>query len=187
MATAVTENRVMLRKLVVIAVAMFGFGFLLVPFYKKICEVVGLNSVVKREEVANTQVDATRLMVIELDANARHSLPWSFRPVERSVSIHPGALTHVSYEIRNDAAVPLTLQAIPSYGPAYAARYFKKLECFCFQQQVIQPGEVRRMPVVFVIDPEAPAYLKTVTLSYTFFEVEGANRAAAPAGNGGNG
>ena len=179
----------MLRKLVVIAIAMFGFGFLLVPFYKSICEAIGINSVTKRESasVANTQVDESRLMVIELDANARHALPWSFRPLERSVNIHPGAVTHVSYEIRNNASVPVTLQAIPSYGPAYAARYFRKLECFCFQQQVLQPGEVREMPVVFVIDPEAPADLKTVTLSYTFFEVEGTKNRAAAAGSSGGG
>ncbi len=187
MAAAVSENGITLRKLVVVAAAMFGFGFLLVPFYKKICEVAGLNSVVKRDDATNTQVDASRLVTVELDANARNGLPWSFKPLERSVSIHPGALTRVTYEIRNDAAVPVTLQAIPSYGPAYAAQYFRKLDCFCFKQQVLLPGEAREMPVVFVIDPEAPADLNTVTLSYTFFEVEGSGKRSADATGAGRG
>lgn len=177
--TAASENTVILRKLVVVAVGMFGFGFLLVPFYKTICEVAGLNSVVQRDEVANTQVDASRFMTIEFDANARNGLPWTFAPLERSVRIHPGQLSQVTYEVRNNASVPVTLQAIPSYGPQYAAQYFKKLDCFCFKQQVLEPGEVRQMPVVFVIDPKVPADLGTVTLSYTFFEVEGTHGKSA--------
>ncbi len=182
-----SENAVTLRKLVVAAVAMFGFGFLLVPFYQAICEVAGLNSVVQREEVTNTQVDASRFMTIEFDANARNGLPWTFTPLERSVRIHPGQLAQVTYEVRNDAAVPVTLQAIPSYGPQRAAQYFKKLDCFCFKQQVLQPGEVRQMPVVFVIDPSAPVDLSTVTLSYTLFEVEGTGRKSADAALGDRG
>ena len=176
MSAATGENNLTLRKLLVVAVGMFGFGFLLVPFYKTICEVAGLNSVVRRDEVANTQVDTSRFVTIEFDANARNGLPWTFAPLERSVRIHPGQLTQVTYEVRNNASVPLALQAIPSYGPQYAAQYFKKLECFCFKKQVLQPGEVRQMPVVFVIDPEVPADIGTVTLSYTFFEVEGAGK-----------
>jgi cytochrome c oxidase assembly protein subunit 11 len=179
--TALSENAVTLRKLVVVAVGMFGFGFLLVPFYKTICEVAGLNSVVRRDEVSNTQVDASRFVTIEFDANARNGLPWTFAPLERSVRIHPGQLTQVTYEVRNNAALPVALQAIPSYGPQYAAEYFKKLECFCFKVQVLQPGEVRQLPVVFVIDPEVPADLGTVTLSYTLFEVEGAGQQSAVA------
>jgi cytochrome c oxidase assembly protein subunit 11 len=187
MTGATSENNLILRKLIVVAVAMFGFGFLLVPFYKTICEVAGLNTVVQRDEVANTQIDASRLVTIEFDANARSGLPWTFAPLQRSVRIHPGQLTEVTYEVRNDASVPVALQAIPSYGPQYAARYFKKLDCFCFKQQVLQPGEVRQMPVVFVIDPEVPADLGTVTLSYTFFEVEGTGSKSAERAAGGRG
>jgi len=187
MIAAAGENKVTLRKLLVVAVAMFGFGFLLVPFYKTICEVAGLNSVVRRDEVANTQVDASRFVTIEFDANARNGLPWTFTPLERSVRVHPGQLTQVTYEVRNNASVPVSLQAIPSYGPQYAGQYFKKLDCFCFKQQVLQPGEVRQMPVVFVIDPEVPADLGTVTLSYTFFEVEGAGRKSADVAADGRG
>src|SRR5690606_366332 len=101
-------------------------------------------------------------------------LPWTFTPVEKSVQVHPGELKQVTYEIRNRSNRPVTGQAIPSYGPQLAGRYFRKLDCFCFTQQTLAPGEVRRMPVVFVIDGGLPRDVNTITLSYTFFEVEGA-------------
>lgn len=168
-------NRSLMKKLLVVALAMFGFAFALVPFYEKICEVTGIRNVFQADEVAtpNTQVDATRQISIEFDANTRR-LPWTFRPLQSSIAVHPGAVTQVVYEIRNTLDRPVTGQAVPSYGPQQAALYFKKIECFCFQQQTLAPGEVRRMPVVFVIDPRLPADVNTITLSYTFFEVNGA-------------
>ncbi|HJQ62794.1 MAG TPA: cytochrome c oxidase assembly protein [Burkholderiales bacterium] len=166
-------NLVTLRKLVVIACAMFGFGFALVPFYKKICEVTGINNVLKADEVTNTQIDASRWLTVEFDANVRGGLPWTFTPVEKQARFHPGELVQVTFEIRNDGPRAVTGQAIPSYGPQLAGRYFRKLECFCFTQQTLQPGEVRRMPVVFVIEKGLPAEVNTVTLSYSFFEIEG--------------
>ncbi len=169
------ENRTLLLKLAVIAVAMFGFGFLLVPFYEKICEVTGLRNIAQADAPANTQVDATRTLRVELDANTRN-LPWTFRPAEPVVSVHPGAVTQVIYEVVNNTDHPVTGQAIPSYGPQYAAQYFRKLECFCFAQQTLAPGERREMPVVFVVDPAAPRDLNTIALSYTFFEVEGGGK-----------
>jgi len=168
------ENLVTLRKLVVVACVMFGFGFALVPFYKKICEVTGINNLLKADTVANTQIDTSRWLTVEFDANVRSNLPWTFTPVEKQVRFHPGELVQVTFEIRNDSPRAVTGQAIPSYGPQLAGRYFRKLECFCFTQQTLQPGEVRRMPVVFVIEPGLPQELNTVTLSYSFFEVEGA-------------
>jgi len=90
------------------------------------------------------------------------------------VSVHPGEVTQVLYEVRNALDRPVTGQAVPSYGPQQAVLYFKKVECFCFQQQTLGPGEVRKMPVVFLIDPKLPQEINTVTLSYTFFEVNGA-------------
>lgn len=167
------NNLVTLRKLVIIACAMFGFGFALVPFYQKICEVTGINNVLKADEVTNSQVDAARFLTVEFDTNLRNDLPWTFTPLEKSVRIHPGELVQVTFEIRNHSNRPVTGQAIPSYGPQLAARYFKKLECFCFTQQRLAPGEVKRMPVVFVIEKDLPQDVNTVTLSYTFFEVEG--------------
>ncbi|HWN30500.1 MAG TPA: cytochrome c oxidase assembly protein [Burkholderiales bacterium] len=166
-------NRVMLRKLLIIAVAMFGFGFALVPFYQKICEVTGINNILKADEVAkNTQVDTSRTITVEFDANTR-ALAWNFQPLQVSVKVHPGELTQVAYEVKNTLPYAVTGQAIPSYGPQYAAEYFKKLQCFCFTQQTLKANEVRQMPVVFVIDPGLPKDVNTITLSYTFFEVDG--------------
>lgn len=173
MVTRSPENTALLRKLLVVACVMFGFGFALVPFYKKICEVTGINNVLKADEVANTQVDTTRTLTVQLDSNLRSELPWTFAPLEKSVRVHPGELAHVTYEVRNNSGRAVTGQAIPSYGPQVAARHFRKLECFCFTQQTLKPGETRRMPVVFVIDKDLPADVNTITLSYTFFEVEG--------------
>jgi cytochrome c oxidase assembly protein subunit 11 len=168
-------NRALLRRLLVVVVGMFGFGFLLVPFYEKICEVTGLRNIAQADTVANTQVDATRLVRIEFDSNV-HNMPWRFRPLEPVMSVNPGAVSQAVFEVVNTTDHPVTGQAIPSYGPRYAAQYFRKLECFCFAKQTLQPGESRRMPVVFVIDPAAPRDLSTITLSYTFFEVEGNNK-----------
>ena len=172
------SNLLTMRKLLVVAVAMFGFGFALVPFYQKICDVTGINSLLKPDEVTNTQLDAARLVTIEFDSNLRSNLPWTFRPLQTSVRIHPGELATVTYEIRNNSGRAVAGQAIPSYGPQLAVRYFKKLECFCFTVQTLQPGEVKQMPVVFVIDKALPDDVNTITLSYTFFEVEGAARKA---------
>jgi len=167
-------NQQTLVKLLVVAVMMFGFGYAMVPFYRAICDALGLNNVIKADAApANTQVDTGRLLRIEFDANLRSYLPCTFTPVENSVSIHPGALTQVVDEVRNRSDRPVTGQAIPSYGPQLAGRYFKKLDCFCFTQQTLAPGEVRTMPVVFVVEPDLPQDVGTVTLSYTFFEVEG--------------
>lgn len=168
-------NRVLLRKLAIVAAGMFAFGYALVPFYDKICEVTGLRNIARADTVANTQVDASRFVRIEFDSNVRN-LPWRFRAVEPVVQVHPGAVSQVEFELVNTSDHAITGQAIPSYGPQYAAQYFRKLECFCFAKQTLQAGESRLMPVVFVVDPSAPRDLNTITLSYTFFEVEGNNK-----------
>ena len=169
------DNRLLLAKLSVIVVAMFGFGYALVPFYEKICEVTGLRNIAQADAVRNTQVDATRDVRIEFDSNIR-KLPWQFRALTPVVDVHPGELRQVMFEIVNATDRVMTGQAIPSYGPPHAAQYFRKLECFCFTQQTLQPGERREMPVVFVVDAALPADVATITLSYTFFEVEGAGK-----------
>jgi cytochrome c oxidase assembly protein subunit 11 len=180
-AAASASNRRMMQKLLVIALGMFGFGFALVPLYNKMCEVAGLRNVWQpgqvEEGAANTQVDLTRTVTVEFDSNIR-MLPWTFKPAASSIEIHPGELTQMVYEVRNTLNEPVTGQAVPSYGPRLAAQYFKKLECFCFTQQTLAAGEVRQMPVVFLIDPDLPKDVNTITLSYTFFRVDGANRRA---------
>jgi cytochrome c oxidase assembly protein subunit 11 len=167
------DSRRTLTRLSIVAAAMFGFGFALVPFYDQICRALGINSLVERSEpVANTQVDRTRTVTIEFDANA-HGMPWSFRPVVRHMQVHPGQLVQVDYEVANVRSAPVTGQAVASYGPKLAGGYVRKLECFCFSQQTLGAGETRRMPVSFVLDASLPADINTVTLSYTFFEVAG--------------
>ena len=166
------ENRLLSRKLALVAIGMFGFGFALVPFYNQICAALGVNSLESKDAVSNTQVDLSRQVTIEFDSNA-HDLPWRFRPMVRHVTVHPGELTTVEYEVVNVRGAPVTGQAVASYGPQIAAEYFKKIECFCFTQQTLAAGETRRMPVVFMVDPRLPRDVNTIALSYTFFEVPG--------------
>ena len=167
-------NKKMLGKLVVLAVLMFGFGYALVPMYKQLCEVLGIN-VLTQDGMAsrpeNTQVDKTRKITIELDGNAQG--PWRFRPTTRSIDVHPGELATVMYEVVNTQARTIKAQAIPSYAPQSATPHFMKVECFCFKEQTMGPNEARQMPVVFFIDPKLPREVKTITLSYTFFEIAG--------------
>jgi cytochrome c oxidase assembly protein subunit 11 len=169
-------NRTTLGKLLVVAVMMFGFGYALVPVYRQICEVLGINVLTQKDGMvaapANTQVDRSRTIVIELDGNAQG--PWRFRPTQRSIEVHPGELTTVMYEVVNTQARVVKAQAIPSYAPQSATPHFKKVECFCFQEQTLKANEARQMPVVFFIDPKLPREVKSITLSYTFFEVDGA-------------
>ena len=166
------DNRRLSTRLAIVAVGMFGFGFALVPFYNQICVALGINSIEEKAEAVNSQVDQSRTVTIELDSNA-HNLPWRFKPVVSHVTVHPGELKTVEYEVVNVRQVPVTGQAVPSYGPQYAGEYFKKIECFCFTQQTLAGGETRRMPVTFVVDPKVPASVTTIAVSYTFFEVAG--------------
>jgi cytochrome c oxidase assembly protein subunit 11 len=166
------ENRTLSRKLAVVALAMFGFAFALVPFYNQICAALGVNNIEQAAEVVNTQVDTSRTITIELDSNT-HDLPWRFKPLVTVLKVHPGELAMVEYEVVNVRGAPVTGQAVPSYGPQNAAEYFKKVECFCFTQQTLAAGETRRMPVVFVVDPKLPKDVNTIALSYTFFGVAG--------------
>ena len=182
-----SDNLRMFGKLLVVTALMFAFGYALVPIYRTICDALGINvlSLSEREATANavkfdknTQVDLSRSITVEFDANARG--PWDFKPAKRSLEVHPGELTTVMYEFRNIQNRTMAAQAIPSYAPAQAMPYFNKLECFCFSEYTLKPGEGKQWPVVFVIDPKLPKDVKTITLSYTFFEV-GGKVPAAPA------
>jgi len=168
-------NATMLSKLAVVAALMFGFGYALIPVYKQICELTGINVLTQKEEgvapVAAMQIDKTRLVTVEFDANTQG--PWRFRPVTSSLQVHPGELNTVVYEVVNEQPRKMEAQAIPSYAPHEAEKYFKKIECFCFKQQTLGPKEARQMPVVFYVDPKLPKSVTTITLSYTFFEVGG--------------
>jgi cytochrome c oxidase assembly protein subunit 11 len=173
-----TGNRVLLKKLVVVTVGMFGFGYAMVPFYNKICEVTGINADGAQVLAKNTQVDVSRKVTMEFDANVDAKLPWKFTPVQKSISMHPGEMVQVLYEAENQTDQDITGQAIPSYGPQLAAQFVKKIECFCFTGQTLKAHEKRQMPVMLVLDPALPRDVNTVTLSYTFFVMPGADKAA---------
>ncbi|MEP7294543.1 MAG: cytochrome c oxidase assembly protein [Burkholderiales bacterium] len=183
------DNWRMVGKLSVVVALMFGFGYALVPIYNTICTALGINVLSLAEldvqggarAKPNTQVDLSRSITIEFDANSRG--PWEFKPEKRSVVVHPGELTTVMYEFRNVQNRTMAAQAIPSYAPMQAMPHFNKLECFCFNEYTLKPGESKRWPVVFVIDPKLSKDVKTITLSYTFFEV-GGKVPAEPAGRG---
>ena len=182
------DNRRMVAKLAVIAMAMFGFGYALVPIYKHICEALGINvlSLAERQVAGaakglangNGQVDYSRQITVEFDTNARG--PWDFKPAVRHMTVHPGELSQVMYEFRNKQDRTMAAQAIPSYAPRQAMAHFNKLECFCFSEYTLKPGESKQWPVVFIVDPKLPKDVRTITLSYTFFEV-GGKTPAAPA------
>src|SRR5438034_6926735 len=158
------SNRTLLLKLVVVVVVMFGFGFLLVPFYDQICKLTGLRDIDNPDRVENSQVDRARTVRLEFDANLR-KLPWTFRPLAPVLSVHPGEVAQVVYEVENRTERPMTGQAIPSYGPPLAAEYLKKLDCFCFAKQSFGPHEKWQMPVVFVVDPKLPSDIYTISHS----------------------
>ena len=166
-------NAQMFGKLVFVAVAMFAFGYALVPMYKMICEMTGVNILALGEQAvpgeratlaSNTQVDLSRTVTVEFDANTAG--PWHFKPEHRSVEVHR-----------------MSAQAFPSYAPQQASAHFNKLECFCFSQYTLGPGEKKSWPVVFVIDSKLSKDVKTITLSYTFFEVGGQTPPAPVATN----
>jgi len=179
-ATLRGDNVRMVGKLLVVAALMFAFGYALVPIYRSICNTLGINVLSLSEQAVpgsasrvsgNTQVDLSRTITVEFDANARGV--WDFRPAKRSIEVHPGELATVMYEFRNIQPRTMAAQAIPSYAPKQASPHFNKVECFCFNEYTLKAGESRQWPVVFVIDPKLPKDVTTITLSYTFFEVGG--------------
>lgn len=175
-----SPNMMMARKLLVVTAAMVGFGYALVPLYNAICDFTGINVLALGDRnipgatssvSVNSQVDTSRTITVEFDANARG--PWTFKPEIRSMQVHPGELATVIYEFQNAQDRRMAAQAIPSYAPRQAGAHFNKIECFCFNQYTLDPGEKKSWPVAFIIDPKLSRDVKTITLSYTFFEVGG--------------
>ena len=168
-------NRRVVKRLAVVVLAMFGFGFALVPLYDVFCQVTGLNGKTGRielEQALGEKVDAGRMVTVEFLATVNSELPWEFRPVVKRIRVHPGAVTEVKYYARNLTGDSVTGQAVPSLAPGLAAKYFNKTECFCFTRQTLGPREARDMPLRFVVDPDLPADIRTVSLSYTFYAAE---------------
>jgi len=165
-------NQRVVKRLGIAAVLMFGFGFAMVPLYDVFCDITGLNGKTGRleqEAALSQEVDENRLVTVEFLATVNSKLPWEFKPMIRRIKVHPGEVTEVNYFARNKTDRLVAGQAIPSLAPGLAAKYFNKTECFCFSRQTLQPGESKEMPLRFVVDPQLPEEIRTVSLSYTFF------------------
>ena len=182
------QNIQMVGKLAIVTAGMFAFGYALIPLYRAICDVTGINILALGDKnipgaqsnmPLNTQVDTSRPISVGFDANARG--PWMYKPAKRSLQVHPGEMATVIYEFQNVQDRRMAAQAIPSYAPMQASPYFNKVECFCFNQYTLDPGEKKEWPVTFVIDPKLSKDVTTITLSYTFFEVGGKVPAAPTA------
>jgi cytochrome c oxidase assembly protein subunit 11 len=166
------RNRTTVIKLFMVSIAMFGFGYALVPLYDVFCDLTGLNGKTGEITVAEANrltVDTSRMVTVEFDTNVSSKLPWEFRAEKRTMQVHPGEVYTATFYATNLADHPITGQAVPSVAPGKASLYFNKTECFCFTQQVLASGESKQMPVRFVIDPALPESVEILTLSYTFF------------------
>ncbi|MGY0561706.1 MULTISPECIES: cytochrome c oxidase assembly protein [unclassified Luteimonas] len=160
-------------KLLGIALAAFVVTFSLVPIYRIACQKVfgiRLDNTAVAEPVQAAQVDMERMVTVEFDGVANSKLPWSFHPNEVRMQVQVGKVYETTYFAQNNSNAAIVGSATPSVAPARASKFFQKTECFCFTAQTLQPGEVRDMPVRFIIDPSLPEMVDTVTLSYTFFK-----------------
>ena len=170
-------------RLLVVVVAMFGFGFALGPIYDALCKVTGINGKLSGEIAkanAVTVVDTSRLVTVQFVTTVNGGRPWEFRAETAEIKVHPGQLTTVNFRARNTEGRELVAQAVPNVAPWNAAKHMHKTECFCFNNQLFKAGEEKQMPVRFMLDPALPADVDTVTLSYTFFDVtESAQKASA--------
>jgi len=182
------SSRRLLLLLSLVAVGMFGFGFALVPLYQVFCSVTGFNGGrtgrVSEAEAAGGRVDGARSVVVEFDSTLNQNLPWEFWPRTRTLEVHPGRVYEVRYFAKNRSHKTIVAQAVPGITPWLATKYFKKIECFCFSNQTLGPGETREMPLRFVVDPDLPANVDRLTLSYTFMDTrrnkEAYNRKSLP-------
>lgn len=159
-------------KLATAVIAMFGFGYLMVPIYDVFCDITGLNG--KVDNVAASEsvlVDTSRMITVEFDATGNEYLPFEFTPEFTKIKVHPGEMKTVYYKVHNASGQDMIGQAVPSIAPSRAAEHMKKTECFCFTQQKFAAGETRDLPVTFYVDTELPKDVSIMTLSYTFFDV----------------
>ena len=166
------------KKLGLFAIAMFGFGYVMVPIYDVLCDITGLNGKtgeISQSEAETKRVDVDRLVTVEFDTNVNPALPWKFKAVEYKMKVHPGEIAEAVFIVENESDRSVIGQAVPSVAPAQASLFFNKTECFCFTKQILEPGERKEIIVRFVVDTELPKKISTMTLSYTFFRVPDSN------------
>ena len=164
---------VLVKKLMLAVVCMFGFGFLLVPLYDVFCDITGLNGKTNTTayEAVDVEVDTSRTITVQFVATNNDAMNWTFKPQKNQIKVHPGEAVTTSFLAMNPRAYTMDAQAIPSISPGRAAEYFHKTECFCFNQQTLQAGESVDMGLRFIVDQDLPKDVKTITLSYTLFDI----------------
>ncbi len=168
-----TNHTRLVTRLLLVVVLMFGFGFALVPLYDVLCQAFGINGKIAGQYQGNQEADVSRTVRVQFLATNAEGMVWRFEPVEAELRVHPGASHEVRFVAHNPTSRPMTAQAVPSVAPARAAAWFHKTECFCFTQQVLQPGERIEMPVRFIVDRDLPADVHQLTLGYTIFDITG--------------
>lgn len=164
-------TRRLIGRLLLVVVAMFAFGFVLVPIYDVMCQAFGINGKTAGAYQGAQTADASRTVRVQFLATNAAGMVWEFAPQQGEVTVHPGASTQVLFVARNPTDRPMTAQAIPSVSPSRAAAWFHKTECFCFTQQVLEPGERIEMPLRFIVDRDLPADIRQLTLGYTLFDI----------------
>lgn len=173
------NHRPLVLKLLALTAASFAFGFALVPFYDTLCRAVGFNGrtlkdAVAQQDAAALPVDAARILTVQFTGTLMPGLPWEIRPLEPVIDLHPGEVRTTRFLVRNASDHAVAGQAVPSVSPSRAATSFHKLECFCFRQQVLAPGEAREMPLTFVVRPDLDPDIRELTLAYAFFPIPSA-------------
>lgn len=184
--TTPQKVRAGLLKMIAVALGAFAFSFALVPLYRIACEkVFGIRLERGASEAQAKAASEARLVTVEFDGGVNSRLPWQFQPSQLTMQVRPGEQYETVYHARNTSDAAVVGSAVPSVAPARASGYFNKTECFCFTAQTLQAGEARDMPVRFIVDPNLPADVKTITLSYTFFKNDALTaKATAPAAGG---
>ena len=175
------SNRKLVLKLLAVVAAAFAFGFALVPLYDVLCSVTGFNGKTKQGSVgvgginsvasAPSRIDMNRIVTVEFTGTVMPGLPWEMRPLTNSLDLHPGEMHQAKFLVHNNSDKTIVGQAVPSVSPGQAAQHFEKLDCFCFSQQTLAPGETKELPLTFIVKPEIDDQIRTVTLSYAFFNV----------------
>ena len=168
-------HKKLILSLSLIALLMFAFGFALVPIYKSLCQTLGINGKPNSEAVAyeesKAEIDENREILVQFVATNNAGIPWEFYPKTEQIKIQPGKIAKLAFYAENKTGRRMVVQAIPSITPGIAAKYLKKTECFCFTQQALNGHEAMNMPLLFHLDKDLPKEIRTITLSYTLFDV----------------
>ncbi|MGE0625080.1 MAG: cytochrome c oxidase assembly protein [Pseudomonadales bacterium] len=168
------KNAATVRRLVLLVVGMFAFGWALIPLYDLLCEITGLGGNTGGQytyDPASERVDRSRLVKVNFVVNTNDGMPWQFWADKNGMRVHPGELNEATFYVKNTTDRAMVGQAVPSVVPLTATDYFHKTECFCFQSQVLAPGEEMEMPMRFFVDADLPQNVQSISLSYALFDI----------------